>query len=274
MEEIIQGPILKTDLNKPKGIIKSFAGENWSLTRSAPSQGLSFFVEHYWSVRWDMREVGPKVQENLPHPSVHLVFEKNNTKIFGVVSGRFAQRLEGEGRVFGIKFRPGAFYPFYKRSLSEITDRTIRIEEVFGTPTEPLEREVFELESESDLVQFAENFLYERLPEEDETITWINDLTEKVSNDRSILKVEDMVKLSGMNKRSLQRIFNQYVGVGPKWVINRYRMFEILDRITKDTDWVELALELGYFDQAHFIKDFKRMVGKSPEEYSKSIPES
>ncbi|GBF39528.1 helix-turn-helix domain-containing protein [Leptospira johnsonii] len=265
---------MKTDLNKPRGIIKSITGENWSLTRSAPSSGLRFFVEHYWSVRWDMRQAGPMVQENLPHPSVHLVFEKENTKIFGVVSGRFAQRLEGEGRVFGIKFRPGAFYPFYKRSLSEITDKTIRIEEVFGTPTEPLEREVFELDSESDLVQFAENFLYERLPEEDETITWINDLIEKVSNDRSILKVEDMVRLSGMNKRSLQRIFNQYVGVGPKWVINRYRMFEILDRITKDTDWVELALELGYFDQAHFIKDFKRMVGKSPEEYSKSIPES
>ncbi|TGL62759.1 helix-turn-helix domain-containing protein [Leptospira sarikeiensis] len=262
---------MKTDLNKPRGIIKSIAGENWSLTRSAPSLGLSFFVEHYWSVRWDMRESGPMVQENLPHPSVHLVFEKENTKIFGVVSGRFSQTLKEEGFVFGIKFRPGAFFPFYKRSLSEITDKTIRIEEVFGVPTKPLEDEVFSLQSESELVQFAENFLYDRLPEEDETITWINELTEKVSNDRNILKVEDLVKISGSSIRALQRVFNQYVGVSPKWIINRYRMFEALDRITKDMDWVEFALELGYFDQAHFIKDFKRMIGKSPEEYAKGI---
>ncbi|TGK07325.1 AraC family transcriptional regulator [Leptospira semungkisensis] len=262
---------MKTDLRKPRGIIRSMAGENWNLTLSAPSDSLSFYVEHYWSVRWDMSESGPMVQENLPHPTVHLVFEKDNTKIFGVVSGRFTKSLEGKNRVFGIKFRPGAFYPFYKKPVSDFTDKEITIEQVFGVSTKPLEDEVFSLESESDLVHSAEDFLYERLPEEkDENIALINQLVERVIADRSILKVEDLSEISGQGIRNLQRIFNQYVGVSPKWVINRYRMHEILERITENTDWVRLAMDLGYFDQAHFIKDFKRMVGKSPEEYSKS----
>lgn len=216
-----------------------------------------------------MRETGPLVQENLPFPSVHLVFEKGNTKIFGVVSGKFSKALEGKNRVFGIKFRPGAFYPFYRKPISGFTDKTLTLEEVFGIPSLPLEEEVFSMDSEEELVRFAEKFLYERLPEEDKTVETINRIIEEISNKREIIKVEDIVEFSGLNKRTLQRMFQQYVGVGPKWVINRYRMFEILDRVSERTDWADLALELGYFDQSHFIKDFKRMVGLSPEEYSK-----
>ncbi|EPG64702.1 DUF6597 domain-containing transcriptional factor [Leptospira wolffii] len=260
---------MQVDLKKPRGILKSIAGENWELVLSSPSLSLSFFVEHYWSVRWDMRETGPLVQENLPFPSVHLVFEKGNTKIFGVVSGKFSKALEGKNRVFGIKFRPGAFYPFYRKPISGFTDKTLTLEEVFGIPSLPLEEEVFSMDSEEELVRFAEKFLYERLPEEDKTVETINRIIEEISNKREIIKVEDIVEFSGLNKRTLQRMFQQYVGVGPKWVINRYRMFEILDRVSERTDWADLALELGYFDQSHFIKDFKRMVGLSPEEYSK-----
>lgn len=217
-----------------------------------------------------MRETGPLVQENLPFPSVHLVFEKGNTKIFGVVSGKFSKALEGKNRVFGIKFRPGAFYPFYRKPISGFTDKTLTLEEVFGIPSLPLEEEVFSMDSEEELVRFAEKFLYERLPEEDKIVETINRIIEEISNKREIVKVEDIVEFSGLNKRTLQRMFQQYVGVGPKWVINRYRMFEILDRVSeRTTDWADLALELGYFDQSHFIKDFKRMVGLSPEEYSK-----
>lgn len=216
-----------------------------------------------------MREVGPLVQENLPFPSIHLVFEKGNTKIFGVVSGKFSKVLEGKSRVFGIKFRPGAFYPFYRKPVSDLTDRTLALEEVFGINSQPLEEEVFSKESEEELVRFAEKFLYERLPEEDGNVETINRIIQEISSKREIVKVEDIVGFSGLNKRTLQRMFHQYVGVGPKWVINRYRMFEILDRMSGRKDWADLALELGYFDQAHFIKDFKRMVGLSPDEYAK-----
>jgi AraC-like DNA-binding protein len=67
----------------------------------------------------------------------------------------------------------------------------------------------------------------------------------------------------------LQRWFNEYVGVGPKWVINRYRLHEAIERLAGDlpVDWTQLALELGYFDQAHFIRDFKALVGVPPAAY-------
>ena len=74
----------------------------------------------------------------------------------------------------------------------------------------------------------------------------------------------------GLSARSLQRLFRRYVGVGPKWVLQRYRLHEAAERIAdgEGGDWAAFALELGYFDQAHFIKDFKALVGCSPAEYA------
>lgn len=76
-----------------------------------------------------------------------------------------------------------------------------------------------------------------------------------------------------VSKRTLQRIFSQYVGVGPKWVIKRYRLHEAADQLAGGNvvDWPRLALDLGYFDQAHFIKDFKAMVGRTPTEYARNL---
>jgi AraC-like DNA-binding protein len=95
-----------------------------------------------------------------------------------------------------------------------------------------------------------------------------------------ITKVDDVVdRLAAgdlrVSKRQMQRLFSLYVGVSPKWVIMRYRLHEAVERMTngETVDLPGLALDLGYFDQAHFIKDFKAMVGRAPGEYAKSLGE-
>ena len=72
--------------------------------------------------------------------------------------------------------------------------------------------------------------------------------------------------------RSLQRLFAEYVGVGPKWVIRRYRIYDALERAatTASVDWVRLATDLGYSDQAHFSREFTSIVGTSPTRYAKN----
>jgi AraC-like DNA-binding protein len=74
-----------------------------------------------------------------------------------------------------------------------------------------------------------------------------------------------------MSVRGVQRLFSQYVGVSPKWVIRRYRLHELLERIHSGQalDWAQLALDLGYFDQAHLINDFKTITGYTPTEYTR-----
>lgn len=262
---------LKDD--KPRGILNPKTGEKkFHNTRYLPSEEISFFVEHYWLVEWDLRNQEPYVSETLPHPCVHVVFEKDNSKIVGVMRGKFSRLLENKGMALGIKFKPGAFYPFVKVPVSTLTDRLINPEEVFGNQSKLLEEEIFSSPNKEAIIEQTEQFMKRHLPEKDNNIITINNIVERVISDREIIKVEDIVGRFNINKRTLQRLFNQYVGVSPKWVIKRYRLHEAAERLANsvDIDLSKLAIELGYYDQAHFIKDFKSIVGKSPERYLQS----
>ena len=101
----------------------------------------------------------------------------------------------------------------------------------------------------------------------------INQIIDYIIANREIIRVDDVVSQLNISKRTLQRMFRQYVGVSPKWVIKRYRLHEAAKQVADGgvVNWSKLALDLGYFDQTHFIKDFKRIVGKSPAGYTISI---
>jgi AraC-like DNA-binding protein len=239
--------------------------------RVAPSAGLRDIVQHFWSVHWDRCGGEPFVPETLPHPNVHLVFEARGAKIFGVHTGRFTTRLEGEGWVFGVKFRPGAFRPFLGRSVTSLRDRTVPIDEVFGARGAALARKIVDLDSDAEKAAVVERFLTDQLPPIDPNVERACSIVAEIAEDRAIVSVEQIVEQWGVRKRALQQLFNEYVGVGPKWVINRYRLHEALERLHTGTriNFTELAMELGYFDQAHFIRDFRKLVGCSPAAYAR-----
>jgi AraC-like DNA-binding protein len=91
------------------------------------------------------------------------------------------------------------------------------------------------------------------------------------AGDPALLRVDELAGGLGMGTRRLQRIFAEYVGVGPKWVIRRYRMQEAAERAGNGAgvDWAALSAELGYADQAHFTRDFSRAIGTSPAQYAR-----
>ncbi|PJZ84880.1 helix-turn-helix domain-containing protein [Leptospira harrisiae] len=237
------------------------------------SEKLDFFIEHYWTVSWDLTNSDPYLAETLPYPSIHIVFERENSKIFGVTKGRFSTLLQGKGSVFGIKFRPGAFYPFYNKSVSLLTDKKMPLSILANDEILTLENKIFNLEEETSRVELVETWLEKNLTKPDPKITFINGIIDTIKEDRGIQSVDQIVKLTSMNLRNLQRLFRDYVGVSPKWVIQRFRIQEVAERIEKEKTihYAEMALELGYYDQAHFIKDFKKTIGHSPEEYLKTI---
>lgn len=259
---------------KPRGILNPRAGkEKFRLSRRLPSADLTVLVEHFWIVEWDLRGQAPYLSETLPHPSVHLVVEESKSGVFGVMRGKFSRVLEDEGRVLGIKFRPAGFHPFLGSPVSGLTDRVTGLRNVFGTEGEVYEEAILALENDRERVETAEAFLRERVPERDENVEAVNRIADRIAADRELTKVDDVANSLHLSKRTLQRLFERYVGVGPKWVIRRYRLHEAADRLAdgEAVDLPEMALDLGYFDQAHFIKDFKAIVGVSPKEYARSI---
>jgi AraC-like DNA-binding protein len=252
---------------KPRGIISARAGEG--LQRYWASEDLAPFVEHFWIVRWDVRE--PVTAETLPHPSIHMVLEKSKSEIVGVMRGRFTTTLEGAGRVIGTKFRPGAFRAFIDRAVVTLTDRRWALCDVFGECALDGER-VLE-HGDTEAVEIIESFLRARKPVFNESMELAGRIAARIAEDRGINKVEQLVDEFAMTTRQLQRLFREYVGVTPKWVIQRYRLIEAAERLKSDntTDLAALALDLGYADQAHFIRDFRKLVGRPPAGYARSM---
>lgn len=262
---------------KPVGVLRPTAGAGlFRVARYLPSAVLAPYVEHYWVVRWDLRGREPYVQETLPHPCVHLVVERGHSALFGVVRGRFTKRLEGAGRAFGIRFRAGGFAPFWPAPVSALTGRTPTLGEAFGEAGGAYERDVLAREDDASLVALAESFLGARLPRRaDAQVGRIVRAVERITGDRAVTRVEVVAREMGVSARTVQRLFRAYVGVSPKWVICRQRLHDAAERLASGevVDWPRLALELGYFDQAHFIRDFKAMVGVTPADYARGVAE-
>jgi AraC-like DNA-binding protein len=91
-------------------------------------------------------------------------------------------------------------------------------------------------------------------------------------HDREIARVEDVAQRFGLRLRTLQRLFARYVGVSPKWVLRRYRLHEAAAALAREQErpWAEVAAELGYFDQSHFIRDFTAAIGLTPVAYAQA----
>lgn len=237
-------------------------------TRYAPLPGLGAWVQHFWIESWDWDGFAPQTREVLPHPCVHLVFAPGRSRVLGVQLGRFVRQLKGQGRILGIKFRPGAFYPFLQRPVAGIADSFLSLQELFDGAAEA-EREVLACRDDAPMVEAAARFLAVHLPLQDPAVETACQAVETVAADDSITRVEHIVARCGVGERTLQRLFKRYVGASARWVIKRYRVYEALERLSSDMnpDWAGLAQDLGYFDQAHFINDFRKLVGCTPAAY-------
>ncbi|MGC7102509.1 AraC family transcriptional regulator [Amycolatopsis lurida] len=224
----------------------------------SPSPALARYVARYWDVSWNYET--PYRQLIVPYPNVHLVFKRSGgAYVTGVSSGHQIRVLSGADGVFGVAFRPGVFRPFLGRSVSTLTDRTVDVAEVFREPIpDPL------------TVSGVEEYLLAQLPAADPRADTAADAVSLIIAKPEITTVATLAAALGMNARAVQRLFAEYVGIGPKWVIRRYRLHEVTERLAAGgvVDWSALAADLGYADQAHFTRDFKSIFGESPTHYA------
>lgn len=255
-----------------RGILDPAAARaGFTLTRHFPASDVGAFVQRYWIITWDLRGRPPHRQETLPHPCVNFVIERGRTRVYGPADARGVQVLRERGAVFGVKFRPGGFRPFCTGPVSALTNGWRNARDAFGVTGRSLEDLVLSCAEPTHQIEAVEGFLRERLPAPDDTVALIDRIVAEIYARREIQRVEDLAGCFGYSTRSLQRIFNDYVGVSPKWVIQRYRLQEAAERLAEGRarSLEALALELGYYDQAHFNRDFKALVGRTPADYAR-----
>lgn len=239
--------------------------------RVLPSDDLAEHVAYFWLVKWELDE--PFEQHALTLPAAHFVFEQRDgqrmSRAVGPWRKRFTRKLEGRGHILGIAFHAGGGAPWLRAPMSTFTDRMTPLSEVLGE-VRAVERSILGARSDEGAVRAAEKFLRRLRPVMDAesrlAVKWMN----RIQDDRELLTIEQLISESGLSERALQRLFSRCVGISPKAVIRRFRLVEAADLLAKkQTSLTALALRLGYFDQSHFIRDFRAVIGRAPMQYSK-----
>jgi AraC-like DNA-binding protein len=240
------------------------------------------FVERYWSVCWTATD-RPARREVITHPAFHLTVttvedetdRSCRAEVNGVVTRTFAVDLHGRGRVVGAKFRPGGFTALTGRSASTFTDRRMPLADL--VPAAAVDRLLARVGTAPDdpdvAVAALEELISGLVPtRQPPGYPLLLAVVADMLADHTLSRVEDVADRHGLSVRGLQRLFRRFVGVGPKWVLQRYRLHDAVAAIDTDptvmADLAGLAASLGWWDQSHFTRDFTAAVGVSPHAYA------
>ncbi|WP_166741567.1 helix-turn-helix domain-containing protein [Cumulibacter soli] len=262
--------------------------EHVEFTRVAPPDELGGLVDWFWAVRWTLPGSAEFVQPVLAHPSANLSAGPAYTRgeprddieatLVGVQTAIDRRRLRGTGWNVAAKLRPGALGLLLGRSAGDLTDSTVSAAEVLGARSASLEARVADLADDVPAqvgeLEAALRVAIDRVSAQRRAaaaqVVWAAGLVEA---DRSIRSVAMLADRVGHSVRTLQRLFIEYAGVSPMWMIRRCRLIEAADaaRAGRPGSWSELAAGLGYADHAHLIREFKAVVGMTPAAYAASV---
>jgi AraC-like DNA-binding protein len=249
------------------------AAARFALRRYPPPGDLAPFVDFCWLLRWDLRGQPPHEQAILPHPNVNLAFEAAGAAVYGVDTKIFTRRLSGQGKALGIRFRPGGFRPFCPEPISSLNDGVVPARRIFGPAADEACAVVMaDSAGDAPMIEAAAGLLRGAQPAADPVAGQVAELAALITRDQGLYRVAQLAEASGLSERRLQRMFADYVGVSPKWVMRRARLHEAALRAEAGgaaaVDWAALAAELGYADQAHLTRDFTATIGVPPARYA------
>lgn len=255
-----------------KGLLRpQEAARHIDLRRYSETGALGAWVERYWSVRWDLPEGASYESVVIPHPCVNLSFMPViGAELHGPGLAVSRHPLTGEGRVFGVKFRPGGFTAFSGVEATALADWSAGAATVFGPDADELNANVMG-GADAQAIAVVSRFLAARVPERpDPRYGRLLAVVRAMLEDRTVTRVDQVAARFNMSPKTLQRLFQDYVGLGPKTLIRRYRLHDAADRLAEGpgADLARLAAELGWSDQAHFTHDFKDVIGSPPAEYA------
>lgn len=269
-----------TNPQRPVGVLRpEHVGEIFELRRAEPPPDLARYVEHFWSVRWDLNHPRAYASQVISHPSVHLTAESGIARfgydtpvelVHGVVTTRFDIALTGSGSTFGIKFSTGAFTALTGVPAHTITDRIVPASTISEAARSLAAiREVTDADDKLDVLIGTVRAMMPDAP--DPVFGDVAALIDDIRSNPSLASVAQVAERSGRSERGVQSLMRNYVGVGAKWMIRRCRLHDAIERIHADpaTPIASLAAELGWYDQAHFTRDFTDAVGVSPVAYAK-----
>jgi len=251
-------------------------------TTYLPGPALAPYIDSYWTLEGPSDCDAPW-DRILPDGSVEFVFNlgdhfqrthpDNTIEIqpAALLVGQMCHfamiRPTGSVRLFGVRFHPHGAYPFLHIPLHEFTDRIVSLNTVLNTLGTELSEMIAGALSIQESICSVEKVLCKRLKQKCATDPAVMRATRMMVRSKGALRMSEYARGSGLSERQLERKFQTQVGLSPKRFSRILRMQELFKVLERDRrlSWSYIASECGYFDQAHFIHEFRDFAGQTPE---------
>lgn len=253
------------------------------LTRYPAGPALAGLVDRFWAVRWDLPPGALHRQQVLTHPGANISVgtadgrpgdreaRPPEARLHGVARGLSTRLLVGQGWTVAAMTRPGALGAFLTGPASALTGRVVPLGQALAVDEAALLHAIAAEPEEAARVALLAAALERAVqPERVAAAGRVTAAARLAETSRDVRRLADLAALTGTGPRTLQRLFAEYAGVSPGWVIRRYRLLEAAEaaRDGRGVPWAELAAALGYADQAHLTRDFRAATGQTPAAYA------
>jgi AraC-like DNA-binding protein len=239
-----------------------------AIESAAPTFSLSRFFE-------DVRVIVPVPGraldvEHLPDGRTSLVFrvlEEGRRGDLTVAGPRTRARFKhatGVVRAVILQFKPGWSAPLLGVAGSALTDRIVLLEDIWGRSGDDLRAELLAAPSLPDVMDRLAQALALRTRQSFESASGRLARQAVRLLEGGEVRVESVASLLGVTARHLRRAFTESVGIGPKEFARTVRLQRAVQRAATSKDWARIAVDAGYYDQAHLIADFRQLVGLTP----------
>jgi AraC-like DNA-binding protein len=252
--------------------------------RYKPQGVLAALVECLWY--WEGAP-GPHLQErllpqaqaamilNLRDEPIALYEDAGGAQRFGaaVLSGArsncFTIDSNQQERVAGVQFAPGGAFPFFRMPMSELEDASFDMRDLWGAEAGWVRERVLTATTPRAMLEVLERCLLEILKAPGRLHPAVIYMAGELNICAGPARVHAVTERIGLSQRRLAQLFHEQVGVSPK-TFHRVRRFQhTLQRLrgVRQVDWADLAVECGYYDQAHLSRDFRQIAGMTPSAY-------
>ena len=187
----------------------------------------------------------------------------------GQIRNHFYLKNTGYSGMFGIKLQPWAPKLLFNFNMNEFTDRVVEIKSGKST----ILAQMIKLNDTTNLtfkdrVEAIEQMLLNFDISLSENIKKGKQAVELIIAAKGEITIAEIVEKVDLSERSLERFFKSHIGVSPKFYSRIIRFAAIFDFIQKDNfDWSDITFLAGFYDQSHFIKNFKEFTGEEPSKY-------
>jgi AraC-like DNA-binding protein len=222
--------------------------------------------------RWNVPDNKTYIASDIiTSPTAHLLIY-SNTATLSITLGRRTLEAKGEGVMTGIKFRPGGLCAYNKDIIPRLVNSSIPASKVFEQINSQFIKKIDTL-SDEDIVRELEYVVRSQRVVPDKHIELINTILREMRAHNHLVTINDVAMHCDIPERTLQYLFKTYLGLPPKWFLMRDRLLKALQEAHRSNrnSWTDIAADLGYSSQSHFISDFKRIIGMSPSEYIKHL---